>query len=123
MKTLPRVPAQVLFRGCDRSEAVEAEVLGKLAKLEEAYGRLTGARVVVHTPHKHHHKGNIFHVDIDVQVPGAGHVVKHETGVDHAHEDVYVAVRDAFKAVQRNLKKMVERRRDAERNAMQPEFG
>jgi len=50
-------------------------------------------RVVVEIPHKHHHQGKQFNVRIDIGVPGDEIVINR----DH-HEDVYVALRDAFDA-------------------------
>ena len=54
--------------------------------------------VVVEAPHKHHHQGKQFNVRIDIGVPGNEIVVNR----DH-HEDVYVALRDAFDAAKRQL--------------------
>jgi ribosome-associated translation inhibitor RaiA len=59
--------------------------------------------VSVEAPHKHHHKGKLYAVHIDLRVPGGEIVASREPGQDHSHEDVYVAVRDAFDAVGRQL--------------------
>ena len=42
-------------------------------------------------------------VRIDLTVPGEEIVIGREPGHDHAHEDVYVAIRDAFDAAKRQL--------------------
>jgi cold shock CspA family protein len=59
--------------------------------------------VAVETPHRHHHRGNLFHVRIDITVPGRELVVGRSPAAHHAHEDVYVAIRDAFRAAARQL--------------------
>ena len=42
-------------------------------------------------------------------VPQAELVASHEHRQDHAHEDVYVAIRDAFDAVERQLTRTSEK--------------
>jgi cold shock CspA family protein len=45
----------------------------------------------------------VYHVRIDLTVPGDELVVSRDPGKDQAHEDVYVAIRDAFDAARRQL--------------------
>ncbi|MFC1674028.1 HPF/RaiA family ribosome-associated protein [Pseudomonadota bacterium] len=112
-----QVPIQLSFHGCDHSDALETEIQGRVAKIEEYYGRIISCRVVVELPHKHHAQGKLFHINVDMSLPGAGHVVHNDHGVKPAHEDVHVAVRDAFNAVEAQIKKVVGKRRDDERKA------
>lgn len=102
-----QVPVEISFRNLDRSEAVEADIREKVGKLEEFYDRITRCRVVVEAPHRHHQQGNLYHVRIQLGVPHRELVVDREPREKHAHEDVYVAVRDAFKAVRRQLEDYV----------------
>ncbi len=98
------IPLQISFKNMEGSEAIEARIHEKAAKLEQYFGRLTSCRVVVEAPHRHHHKGKIYHVRIDIGVPGHPDlVVSREPEENHAHEDVYVAIRDAFSKAQRQL--------------------
>jgi ribosomal subunit interface protein len=95
------------------SEAVEARIREKVVMLEKFYDRLVGCHVVVEAPHQHSRKGNLFHVTVEVSVPGsqpivAGHV-QHD---NHAHEDVYVAMRDVFDAAKRQLQEHAAKQRD-----------
>lgn len=53
---------------------------------------------MVDTPHRHKIHGSQFNVSIDISIPGAELVVKKE-----AHEDIYVAIRDAFEAARRQI--------------------
>lgn len=84
-----------------------------MQKLEELIGNITSCRVVIETPHHHQHKGNTYHVSIDLAVPNDELVVGRTGGGNHAHEDVYVAIRDAFDAMERQAKAMIARRRGA----------
>ena len=96
-------PLRISFRNMDPSEAVEANVREKAAKLERFFDRITSCRVVVEAPHRHRHKGKLYNVRIDLAVPGKALVVTHSGPKNHAHEDVYVAIRDAFGAAARQL--------------------
>lgn len=98
-----QIPLELSFRDMDHSEAVEAEVRDKAAKLEQFHANITSCRVIVEALHRQHHKGNTYHVRIDLTVPGHELVVSRDPGQNHAHEDVYVAVRDAFTAARRQL--------------------
>jgi len=98
-----QTPLEVSFRNMDRSDAVEARVREKAEKLERFFDRVTSCRVVIEATNRQHTKGNLYHVHIELGVPGSQVVVDRNPGNKHAHEDVYVAVRDAFNAARRRL--------------------
>ena len=98
-----QLPLQITFRNLKPSEAVEARVRKEAEKLDKVYGQIMRCRVIVEAHHKHHHKGNLYHVRIDMTVPGSELGVGREPDQHHAHEDVYVAVRDAFNEACRQL--------------------
>ena len=99
-----RIPLEVTFRHMEPSAAAEARIAEKVAKLEQLYSQLTRCHVVVEAPHEHHRQGKLFHVSIDLTVPGAELLVtRGHNHQSHAHEDVYVAIRDAFDAAKRRL--------------------
>lgn len=104
-----QLPLQITFRNMHPSTAVENAVREKVQKLERFYDRITGCRVVIEAPHRQHIKGNLFCVRVDLAVPEDELVVSREAA--HGHEDVYVAVRDAFEAMMRQLKEYARRRR------------
>ncbi|HYM32202.1 MAG TPA: HPF/RaiA family ribosome-associated protein [Candidatus Cybelea sp.] len=98
-----QLPLTVTFRNLDASPAVEADVRKHADKLERFFPRIMSCNVVVEAPNRRRHKGNLYRVRIDLKVPGQ-EIVVNETGPkNHAHEDIYVAVRDAFDAVVRRL--------------------
>lgn len=106
-----QIPLQITFRDMDPSDAVEARIREKTAKLEQYYDKITSCRVMVEAPHAHHHQGRLFQVRIELGVPDGELVVNREHHKDHAHEDVYVAIRDAFEAMKRQLQNYVSKRR------------
>lgn len=98
-----QIPLQITFRNMDPSPAVEERIRKKAAKLERFHDRIIGCTVVVEAPHRHQHKGKLYSVRVDISVPGTDVVVDRAKPADHAHEDVYVAIRDAFDAAVRRL--------------------
>ena len=98
-----QVSPKIVFHGMDPSPAVEAKIMERIEKLEEFHSRIVSCRVTVSAPHRHSRKGKIFQVRIDIGVPGRDVIVNREPGRDHAHEDVYIAIRDAFNAANRQL--------------------
>jgi ribosomal subunit interface protein len=104
-------PLEIRFRKMDTSPAVEARIRKKAAELERFSDRITGCRVTVEQEHRQHHKGNLFRVRVDLDLPGKPLAVTHTGPKDHAHEDVYVAIRDAFNAATRRLEDHVRERR------------
>ena len=104
-------PLEISFRNMDPSPAVEARIREKAAKLERFYNRIMGCTVVVEAPHRHHNKGKLYSVHIDIRVPGKDLVVDRAKPLDKAHEDVYIAVRDAFSAAARRLEDHSQRMR------------
>jgi len=123
------IPVQITFRNMKPSEAVEARVREEVTKLETFYQGIMHCRVVVELPHKHHKKGDLYHVRIDMTVPGAELVVKREPSLHAAlrqvdseeesksyeahaaHKDVFVVIRDAFKEARRQLQDFARRER------------
>jgi len=97
-----QTPLQITFRNFPRSDAVEARIRDKAAKLEEFHPRIMSCHVVVEERDRHHHQGKQFTVRVDIRVPGQEVVVDR----DH-HEDIYVALRDAFNAAGRKLDEAV----------------
>jgi len=106
-----QIPLQITFHNMEPSAAVEANIREKADKLEQFSDKITSCRVTVEAPHKHHHKGNIYHVALDIVVPDAEIVVSRNPQDNHAHEDVYVAIRDAFNSARRRLEDYEMRRR------------
>jgi cold shock CspA family protein/ribosome-associated translation inhibitor RaiA len=108
---MPVIPLQIIFRDMGPSEAIEANVRKKAGKLERFSDHLMSCRVVIEAPHRHRHKGRLYNVRIDLGVVGGQLVVAQKGPLDHAHEDVYVAIRDSFNAAVRQLEGYGHRRR------------
>lgn len=105
------VNVQIAFHNMDPSPAVEKDVREKVHKLEQYSRDITNCHVTIDAPHKHHHKGKIYSVLIELHVPDTVLVASRNPSENHAHEDVYVAIRDAFDGARRQLKEYEQRRR------------
>lgn len=106
-----KFPVDVIFRNMDPSAAVEYKVNQQAEKLERYFDHIISCRVIIDAPHRHHHKGRLFHARIDLSVPNADLIASREPMQNHAHEDVYVAIRDAFNAVKRQLQNYISKQR------------
>ena len=108
-----QTPVQITFHQIDSSEAVADAIREKVANLEKFYDRLISCRVVVERPQHQHHNFAPYSVRVELEVPGTT-IVGGGAGTKNDHfEDVYVAIRDAFDAMERRLKSLAQRRRGA----------
>lgn len=102
---------QITFRGLDHSEAVEELVRKEAARLDGHFDRIVSCRVVIEATHRQQQKAKIFHVRIDLGVPGAELVANRDPAEPGAHSDPALAVRDAFRVITRQLQDYVSRHR------------
>ena len=125
---------QLTFRNVKPSAAVAARVQAEAKKLERLYHRITHCRVIIEAPHRHHRRGETFQVRIELAVPGAGIMIRHAPSFSHGaaqtekgrwskqlelgspHKDMYLAVRDAFRAARRRLEDCTRRLRTMQSN-------
>jgi ribosome-associated translation inhibitor RaiA len=96
------IPLELDFGTLEPSPMLAGEIRRRLTRLERYYGRAQSCHVTVAAPHRHQGKVRQFQVHIRLKVPGRTLVVSHDAG-DKGHEDSYVAVRDAFNALRRQL--------------------
>ena len=104
---------QVVFRDSEPSPYVEERAREKLDALAKHYPRIQSCRVVVEAPEtKHHRKGHLFHVRVELKIPGHLITASRENGHDKSHEDIYVALRDSFDAAKRQLEDYARKHRE-----------
>jgi cold shock CspA family protein len=124
-------PVQTTFRSQRPSAAIKETIHAEVAKLALFYDRITNCRVVIEKPHQHHRSGQIYHIRIDLTLPGAELVILHQPSlrqtlqqlevdqvhkgleVDVPHKELHVAIRDAFVAARRRLQDYARRQRGA----------
>lgn len=96
-------PLEISFRHMQPSPTLESAIRERAGKLEKFCEDIIGCHVTVEAPHKHHRKGKLYLVRIDVTVPGLTIAAGYGRDAHHAHEDAFVAVRDAFDSMRRQL--------------------
>lgn len=99
-----KIDPHITFEGSESSDAVRAQILSELDRLETHNQSITGCRVTVIAPsHKHRH-GTGFEVHISLIIPRHGEiVVNHASSDDARHEHAEVAIKDAFASARRQL--------------------
>jgi cold shock CspA family protein/ribosome-associated translation inhibitor RaiA len=93
-----QIPLKIAFEGgLTATDALRERIEREAGKLEQFAGRITACRVAVIGRSGRHQQGGLYQVRIHIIV------VDRNPEADHAHEDAYVAVRDAFNAARRRL--------------------
>lgn len=122
------LPLQITFRNIASSEVVKSWIEEEASKLNEFHGNITGCRVVVELPNRRRKAGNLYHVRVDLTVPGGEMVVRRQPElrllparfatkpakrleVKAPHKDLRQAINDAFRSMQRRLQDFSRRRR------------
>ena len=106
-----QIPLQVTFRDLPPSDALEQAVRNEVTSLEHYAHRITGCRVTVAMPHRHQRQGILYSIRIDLTVPEEEITINREHHLSHAHEDAFLAVREAFHSARRALEDYVRRMR------------
>lgn len=94
---------QISFRNMDPTAWAEALVRSRVEELDQFCDRVNACRVVLDAAHRRHRQGRQYQVHIELTVPNGPIVVNRDSGENHAHEDLKVAIRDAFDAARRQL--------------------
>ncbi|MFN0122864.1 MAG: HPF/RaiA family ribosome-associated protein [Blastocatellia bacterium] len=120
-------PVQISFRNMKTSEAVESRIHEEVAKLETFYDRIMSCRVLVETRRPAQAHGHLYHLRIEMTLPGGEIVVGREPSLHGSlrktaeekghkaretvapHRDVFLAIRDAFKSARRRLQDFARR--------------
>jgi ribosomal subunit interface protein len=93
----------ITFRHMSSSEALEATIRERAAKLERFCNTISKCEIVVEAPSHAHAHGAHFRVRIELHVPGDELIVDRDPKEAADHRDVQVALRDAFDAAKRQL--------------------
>lgn len=110
-----QLPLEITFRDIENTPALENKIRQKAEKLTQFYDRIIHARVVVEAVQKHKHQGKLFRINIVVDIPRKTLIVNKQI-----NEDLYVAIRDAFAAMKRQLEDYANRQRGDVKNHHHP---
>lgn len=101
------VPLKIVCRDFKVTPAIRTELRNCTSKLEEFFPRLVRCEVAISVPHRRRNKGNVYHVALRIEVPGPDIVVNRESEEDVAHENLRIAINDAFRAAERKLEDLI----------------
>ena len=112
---------QITYRNVKPTAAIEEWIRDAAEKLDIFYNHIMSCRVAVEIPHRHHQRGDLYHIRIDVRVPGGEIVVNREpslaaevrhlgkpatskqTELDGSQKNLRLAIKSAFRTVERRL--------------------
>jgi len=119
-----QTPVQITFRDVPHSPTVEALIQKKAHELERFHDRITSCRVSISAPHRHSRtSGSFYHVTLELHVPGGEIVVGRDPTAESTHDDLQVAIRDAFRAAKRQLGDRMQRVRREVKVVVGPPHG
>ena len=102
---------QIVFHSIDQTDALTEAVAKLIDKLERYCDQIINGRVVLDSPHNHHHKGKVYSVSIEIHTPQIEVRVNQDQHDKQSHEDLYVAIRDAFNVAERQLRSVDKKHR------------
>jgi len=111
---------EVSFLDMRPSKALYEDISRHALQLERFAPNLADCRVTVRHSEKRHQQGNHYRVLARVSLPGGQFEAGRETGND-THADAYVAVRDTFAALRRQLQDFLHIRRGEIKRHERPE--
>jgi cold shock CspA family protein/ribosome-associated translation inhibitor RaiA len=119
------MPLEITFAGgLTASDALRRRVKAEAQKLEKFQDRIVGCRVALTGRSGRRKHGDLFAVRLQISVPGGRDiVVDRNPDADHAHEDPYVTIRDAFNAARRRLQDRHRRMRGQAKVHAEPSLG
>ena len=107
-----QLPVEISYRGIEKSDQLDEFIRTKAARLERFCDHINRCDVVIEQPNQAQHSGSPFRVRIDVTVPPGHELVADEKQAAHEmHEPLSKVINDAFKAMERQLKALVEKQR------------
>lgn len=109
-------PLDIAFHNMPPSSDIEAVIRQHVEKLAARHDELVACRVSVEALHQQHRTGNVHEVHITLSLPGRDLAVSREpqkAKERYASPDLRSAIRDAFKAAERQLASQRGKARDA----------
>ena len=116
-----QVATQLIFHDVARSEWIESYVSERLDKLDRLAGGITSCRLTLTREQSSRSQGNVYSVLVEVRLPPHHDLAarKQQTVRDMAIE-LPALITQAFGAIERQLKKTAELRRNGEKDQTRP---
>ncbi len=120
---------QITYRNVKPTDQLEKWICAEAEKLDIFYDRIMGCHVAVEVPHRHHRRGDLYHIRIQVTVPSGEIVVTREPSMarearhlgetdipkyrelEASHRHLRPALKAAFRSAARRLQDYARRQR------------
>jgi hypothetical protein len=99
---IPPRPCRIVFKGCAASEPPRVEVHAWLSRLGALTAAMTGGEVAIEAIDEGR-KERCYRVRMELLMASGPLIVNADHPANPPHEDVYVAIRNAFRAARREL--------------------
>ncbi len=107
-----QLPVKLSYRGLEKSDQIDNLVLDYAERLERFCDHINRCDVAIEQTNHNHHKGNPYRCRIDVTVAARHELVADERQMDNGtHEPLKKVIHDAFKTMERELRRVVEKQR------------
>ena len=103
-----QVPLEISYKDVDKSEWIEKFIQEKVDKLQRLAREMISCRVAVEKDHQRRHGENPFYVRVETSLPGKKRLATASEDLkagDDSSTDLQNAIREAFEAMERRLKK------------------
>ena len=104
-----RFPLDLCFRHDLEGEHIKDFVHNMAAKLNRFSNYIEHCRVVLDQSGAHHQRNRLYHVTINIDVPGKTITVKHDSETGSGFENLYLSIHFAFGAAIRRLKRHLQK--------------
>ena len=112
IKIIMQLPVKISYRGLEKSDEIDNLVFEYAARLEKFCDHINRCDVAIEQTNHTHQKGNPYRCRIDVTVAPRHELVADEKQMDNgAHELLKKVIHDAFKTMERELIRVVEKQR------------
>lgn len=101
------IDLKIQFIDFAESAAIRSMVQDHVDSLEKMCNKIMSCHVVLSRPHRKLHQGSIYKVKLRLHLPGTEIIIDKDPGKNHAHEDIHIAIRDAFLAARRKVEDYV----------------
>lgn len=95
---------KIQFKNCDSTRAIEKSIFDHFEKLDRHFSPIIAGKITVEKPHRSKHQGGLYRVTINLTTPGKELFVGKSPNDELAHNDIYVAIRDAFLSMEKQLR-------------------
>lgn len=108
---------QIAWEHIEPSEFLRRRIEREVRSLERTFGRIIACKIHVEGRSLRQRKGGLYAVHARLLLPGGQEIAaSRNPPQDHGHEDAYVAIRDVFQALKRQLRERVGERREESRH-------